>query len=224
MREPCELLEQPQPLVSYHLRELQAERLVAGRSAFDGRESYYLLDLGRCRELLAESGGAIPACTSRGTPRHPPGEPHAGDGSRCCSCVRETAPAHRSPRRWSSNSAGAIEAVSAGSHPKPLHPNTVRVMRQRRIDPSGRRSKHLSEFARQRPDYVISLCDRAREVCPEFPGHPSLILEHPRPGAQGGSDEETYLAFERTADELSVRIPFLLELIEHDPSTQEVST
>ena len=60
VRELCELLEQPQPLVSYHLRELQAERLVERRrSAFDGRESYYLLDLGRCRELLAESGGAL---------------------------------------------------------------------------------------------------------------------------------------------------------------------
>jgi hypothetical protein len=48
-----------------------------------------------------------------------------------------------------------------------------------------------------------------------------LLLPPPR---ESGSDEETYAAFERTADELAVRIPFLLELIEHDPSTQEVST
>ena len=70
-------------------------------------------------------------------------------------------------------SGGAVSAASAGSHPKPLHPNAVRVMRERGIDLAGRRSKHLGEFAGQRFDYVISLCDRVREVCPEFPAGPS---------------------------------------------------
>src|SRR5919199_4912306 len=57
---------------------------------------------------------------------------------------------------------GAVAAVSAGSHPKPLHRNAVRVMRARGIDIAGRRSRHLSEFAERRFDYVISLCDRVR--------------------------------------------------------------
>ena len=48
-------------------------------------------------------------------------------------------------------------------------------MREHGIDISGRRSKHLEEFAGQRFGYVITLCDRVREVCPEFPGHPQLI-------------------------------------------------
>ena len=72
-------------------------------------------------------------------------------------------------------SGGAVRAASAGSHPKPLHPNAVRVMRERGIDLAGRRSKHLDEFAGRRFDYVISLCDRVREVCPEFPGTPQAI-------------------------------------------------
>ncbi|RPJ82209.1 MAG: MarR family transcriptional regulator, partial [Acidobacteria bacterium] len=60
VQELCELLEEPQPLVSYHLRRLQAEQLVERRrSAFDGRESHYVLDLARCGELLAASGGAL---------------------------------------------------------------------------------------------------------------------------------------------------------------------
>ena len=80
---------------------------------------------------------------------------------------------------------GAVSAASAGSHPKPLHPNAVRVMRERGIDLAGRRSKHLDEFAGQRFDYVISLCDRVREVCPEFPGGPALIhWSIPDPGAR----------------------------------------
>ena len=64
---------------------------------------------------------------------------------------------------------GSVEAFSAGSHPKPLHPNAVRVMRARGIDLSDRRSKHVSEFATWRFDSVITLCDRVREVCPSFP-------------------------------------------------------
>ena len=110
---------------------------------------------------------------------------------------------------------GSVEAFSAGSHPKPLHPNAVRVMRARGIDLSERRSKHVSEFATWRFDSVITLCDRVREVCPELPGHPELIhWSIPDPGRAGDTDELTYPAFERTASELAQRIPFLLELIE----------
>ena len=70
---------------------------------------------------------------------------------------------------------------------------------------------------------VISLCDRVREVCPEFPGQPNLIhWSIPDPAREGATDEERYPAFERTANELAARIPCLLELIENDLSTQEV--
>jgi ArsR family transcriptional regulator, arsenate/arsenite/antimonite-responsive transcriptional repressor / arsenate reductase (thioredoxin) len=228
VRELCELLEQRQPLVSYHLRELRAERLVERRrSAFDGRESYYLLDLGRCGELLAASGGTLhPGLQlSRHTPAPARRTPRRRRVRVLFVCTGNSARSQIAEALVEQLTGGAIEAVSAGSHPKPLHPNTVRLMRGRGIDLSGRRSKHVDEFAGQGFDYVISLCDRAREVCPEFPGHPSLIhWSVPDPAREGGSDEETYPAFERTADELAVRIPFLLDLIEHDPSTQEVST
>jgi protein-tyrosine-phosphatase len=118
-------------------------------------------------------------------------------------------------------SGGAVNAVSAGSHPKPLHPNAVRVMRERGIDLAGRRSKHLSEFADRRFDYVISLCDRVREVCPEFPGGPrSIHWSIPDPARQPGSDEETLPAFERTAAELSTRIGFLIEMIDSTEVTE----
>jgi thioredoxin type arsenate reductase len=111
---------------------------------------------------------------------------------------------------------GAVQARSAGSHPKPLHPNAVRVMAERGIDIAERRSKHLDEFVGRRFDYVVSLCDRVREVCPEFPGHPDLIhWSIPDPAREGDDDEQTYAAFERTTDELGTRISFLLELIEH---------
>jgi protein-tyrosine-phosphatase len=119
---------------------------------------------------------------------------------------------------------GSVEARSAGSHPKPLHPNAVRAMREHGIDLQGRRSKHLSEFSGQSFDYVVSLCDRVREVCPEFPGHPDTIhWSIPDPGREGADDAESYPAFQRTAAELATRVPFLFDLIEYTHSSQEVT-
>jgi protein-tyrosine-phosphatase len=109
-------------------------------------------------------------------------------------------------------SGATVEAFSAGSHPKPLHSNAIRVMAERGLRIAGRRSKHLDEFTAERFDWVVSLCDRVREVCPEFPGHPELIhWSVPDPARQGATDAETYTAFRRTADELAERIAFLLE-------------
>jgi protein-tyrosine-phosphatase len=102
-------------------------------------------------------------------------------------------------------SGGAVRAASAGSRPKPLRPEAVRVMRARGMDIAGRRSKHLSEFADERFDAVVTLCDRVREVCPEFPGGPEAIhWSIPDPAREGGP------AFEHVAEELAVRIRFLL--------------
>jgi protein-tyrosine-phosphatase len=116
---------------------------------------------------------------------------------------------------------GAVSAASAGSHPKPIHPNAVRVMRAHGIELAGWRSKHLSEFATQHFDYVISLCDRVREVCPEFPGVPELIhWSIPDPAREPGDDEQTLPAFERTANELCTRIGFLIEAIEQTTTTR----
>jgi ArsR family transcriptional regulator, arsenate/arsenite/antimonite-responsive transcriptional repressor / arsenate reductase (thioredoxin) len=105
----------------------------------------------------------------------------------------------------------AIEAASAGSHPRPLHPDAVLVMREYGIDISERRAKHLDTLAGQRFGYVISLCDRVREVCPEFPGHPQTMhWSIPDPSDEG------YPAFRRVAAELRIRIGFLLGLVGHD--------
>jgi ArsR family transcriptional regulator, arsenate/arsenite/antimonite-responsive transcriptional repressor / arsenate reductase (thioredoxin) len=71
---------------------------------------------------------------------------------------------------------------------------------------------------------VISLCDRVREVCPEFPGGPELIhWSIPDPAREPGSDEQTLPAFERTVDELSTRIGFLIQAIDATTTTPEVT-
>jgi protein-tyrosine-phosphatase/DNA-binding transcriptional ArsR family regulator len=210
VRELVALAGQPQNLVSYHLGRLRAAGLVgARRSSFDGRDTYYHLDLVRCAQSLASAGAAL----------HPglrvDPAPPAGRGPETCAvlflCTGNSARSQAAQALVRARSAGRVQAFSAGSDPRPLHPNAVRVMAGRGIDLAGRHSRHLSEFARRRFNYVITLCDRVREVCPEFPGHPGYLhWSIPDPAAGGGSNEDTYPAFEQMAAELETRIGFWL--------------
>jgi ArsR family transcriptional regulator, arsenate/arsenite/antimonite-responsive transcriptional repressor / arsenate reductase (thioredoxin) len=221
--ELCERTGGRQSLVSYHLRQLRDGGLVSvRRSAADGRDTYYLLDLARCGEQLASAGVALhPALASTA-------RPHVGCNSVSTLahvlflCTGNSARSQMAEALCERLSHRAVRAVSAGSHPKPLHPNAVLVMRDRGIDISARRSKHLSDFAGRRFDYVISLCDRVREVCPEFPGAPELIhWSIPDPARERGRDEQTLPAFERTAAELETRTGFLIAAI--NATRQEVT-
>src|SRR5262245_45540266 len=125
--ELCELAGRRQSLVSYHLRRLREDGLVsARRSAADGRDSYYVLDLARCRELLTHAGGALHpalAASSAGS--------HESAASVLFLCTGN------SSRSQMAEALYPGEAVSAGSHPKPLHPYAVQAMRERGIDISG---------------------------------------------------------------------------------------
>jgi protein-tyrosine-phosphatase/DNA-binding transcriptional ArsR family regulator len=223
--ELCDLAGQRQSLVSYHLRQLRDGGLVSmRRSAADGRDSYYVLDLARCGELLSSAGASLHpglAQAPRPRARRDRGAPRVRALFLCTGNSARSQIAEVLARQLSG---GAVGAASAGSHPKPLHPNAVRVMRKRGLDISGRRSKHLSEFGDERFDYVISLCDRVREVCPEFPGAPELIhWSIPDPAREPGSDEEKLPAFERTANELCTRIGFLIEAIEQTTTERQVT-
>ena len=221
--ELCALAGEPQSLVSYHLRQLRDGGVVsARRSLADGRDTYYVLELARCGELLAGAGASLhPGLRSAvgSDPGHARGSAHARV---LFLCTGNSARSQMAEALAEQLSDGRVRAASAGSHPKPLHPNAVRVMRARGIDLAGRRSKHLGEFTRRRFDYVISLCDRVREVCPEFPGTPQAIHWSVRdPGREPGTDTETLPAFERTAAELETRIAFLLAAINHPTYAEE---
>jgi protein-tyrosine-phosphatase/DNA-binding transcriptional ArsR family regulator len=206
------LVGKPQNLVSYHLAELRHTGIVsARRSSADGRDVYYRADLFRCRDLLAEAGmslhpglGLAPTPAVDGeTRRRPPRLLFLCTGNSARSQMAEAFVQHRS--------AGAVEARSAGSHPKPLHANAVRVMAEREIDISRCSTKPLTRFSRSRFDRVITLCDKVREICPEFPGAP--VAAHwsiADPAATGASDTATYPAFEAVADEIETRVSLLL--------------
>jgi protein-tyrosine-phosphatase/DNA-binding transcriptional ArsR family regulator len=225
VRELVALAGQPQNLVSYHLGRLRASGLVgARRSSFDGRDTYYHLDLARCAQSLAAAGAALhPGLRLDPAPPDPP----AGRGQGPCRtlflCTGNSARSQAAEALARSRSGGRVQAFSAGSHPKPLHPNAVKVMAERGVDLAGQRPKRLSVLARRRFDYVITLCDRVREVCPEFPGHPGYLhWSIPDPAAAGGSDQDTYPAFEQMAAELETRIGFWLAAIGAAPAPASV--
>jgi protein-tyrosine-phosphatase len=205
------------------------------RRSADGRDAYYSVDLARCGELLAAAGEALHPGLALGPPR---GEGDAAHGRRVrvlFLCTGNSTRSQIAEALLRHHAAGLATAASAGSHPKPVHPHAVRAMRERGIDIAGRPSKHLDEFTGEHFDYVITLCDRLREICPEFPGSPEAIHwsipdpaaeeapavegnpapageEDPAPAAEGDPDG-TYPPFERTAAEIDTRVRFLVHLI-----------
>jgi protein-tyrosine-phosphatase len=216
------LVDESQSLVSYHLRRLRDGGLVfTRRSAADGRDTYYGIDLASCeRELRVAGGGLHPAL--RLAPLTPVARKSAPSGRKCrvlFLCTGNSARSQMAEALLEHLSAGAIETASAGSHPKPLHANAIRVMRRRGFDISANRTKHLDEYLTQRFDMVITLCDRVSEICPEFPSHPQLVhWSIPDPSAAGTTNRASYPAFERTAAELETRIGFLIPLLLEQPS------
>jgi ArsR family transcriptional regulator, arsenate/arsenite/antimonite-responsive transcriptional repressor / arsenate reductase (thioredoxin) len=211
--ELTELVGEPQNLVSYHLGKLRDGRLVsARRSSADRRDAYYGLDLVRIGRLLSATGGAL----HPGLRLAPPQRDDAlvGAVKVLFLCTGNSARSQMAEALARARSGGAIEAVSAGSHPKPLHPNAVLVMREEYgLDLADQASKHLEVFAGQRFDWVISLCDRVREVCPEFPGGPETIHWSIANPVTGEPDDVTYPLFQETAAELVTRIDFLLAAV-----------
>ena len=106
---------------------------------------------------------------------------------------------------------GDFLARSAGTEATRVNPYAVRVLAEQGIDWSGARSKLLTEFVDEPWDYVITVCDRARQACPVFPGAVNSLhwgLDDPSEAA--GTDDQKLAAFRRTEQELAVRLrPFI---------------
>ncbi|WP_262401572.1 ArsR family transcriptional regulator [Actinomadura sp. CNU-125] len=142
VRELTALTDAPQNLVSYHLRQLRDGGLVAAhRSSFDGRDSYYRLDLDRCAQALADTGTALHPGLGRATSTAPPGaEQSWPDRTVLFVCSGNSARSPIAEALLRHRTGGRITVTSAGSRPEPsIHPLAVRVLRERHgIDIGGR--------------------------------------------------------------------------------------
>jgi len=215
VRELVTLTGQPQNLVSYHLRLLRDGGLVgATRSSFDRRNSYYHLNLDRCADALVGTGTALhpalrltPALRAPG-PAAPVAVLFVCTGNSARSLIAEALLRYRT--------AGEIEAMSAGTHPRPhVHPHTPRVLRDEYgIDVSRQQPRHLNTLTGRRFDYLITLCDKAREVCPELVDPARRVhWSIPDPAADDITDRARYRAFARTAADIDTRIRYLLPVL-----------
>ncbi|MCB1691676.1 MAG: ArsR family transcriptional regulator [Pseudomonadales bacterium] len=210
------LVSQPQNLVSYHLAKLRDARLVfVRRSSADRRDNYYGLDIARLGGLFSSAGGALHPGL-RLMP--PPADAVPLSGVRVLFlCTGNSARSPMAAALARAISQGGIEAHSAGSAPRSVHPGAVRVMQaQHGLDISAHIPRHLDEFAGERFDCVVSLCDRVREVCPDFPGASGMIhwsIENPVSGDTGETNPDA--RFEQTAAELANRIEYLLVMLAH---------
>ena len=96
-----------------------------------------------------------------------------------------------------------FEVESAGTRPSHVRPEAIAVMHELGIDISGHRSKSVDEFAGQRFDYVLTVCDNAKESCPIFPGQTVTIHRNfEDPAAWEGTPEERLAVFRRVRDEI----------------------
>ena len=106
-----------------------------------------------------------------------------------------------------------FEAFSAGTEPKGVNPYAVRVLDEIGIDWSGASSKSATDFIGQPFDYVITVCDRARQTCPVFPGnHNALHWGLDDPAEVEGTEEGKLEAFRRTRTEVATRLRPFVEL------------
>ena len=105
-----------------------------------------------------------------------------------------------------------FEVFSAGTRPSYVRPEAIAAMSELGIDISGHRSKSVDEFAGQEFDYVITVCDDARESCPAFPGRTRRIhWSFDDPAAVEGDDETRLAVFRRVRDQIRARLKSFLE-------------
>lgn len=105
-----------------------------------------------------------------------------------------------------------FEVASAGVSPSHVRPEAIEAMREIGIDISHHRSKSVDEFTDQKIDYVITVCDNAREHCPIFPGGAKQIhWSFDDPAAAKGDEVARLAVFRRVRDEISERLRAFVE-------------
>jgi protein-tyrosine-phosphatase len=218
VQELVDLVARPMNLVSYHLRLLRSAGLVEEhRSAADGRDLYYTLALPQIVQQFHSAGRQLhPAlnCPTTSMPRQT-------DAHILLLCTRNSARSQMAEALLRAKvGSRPIQVVSAGTYPSTVDPDAVRAMQNLGIDISAQTSKHLDRFRGDAFDYVITVCDQAREECPSFPGEPNVIhWSIPDPVVAGGTAEERLAVFIGTAQALAKRVEYLLMRLDSEAVT-----
>lgn len=118
-------------------------------------------------------------------------------------CTGNSARSHMAEGLLRHDASNRFTVESAGTKPGQVRPEAIAVMKELGIDTSGHRSKSVEEFAGQNFDYVLTVCDNAKESCPIFSGHANRFHRNfEDPAAVQGSEQERLAVFRRVRDEI----------------------
>jgi ArsR family transcriptional regulator, arsenate/arsenite/antimonite-responsive transcriptional repressor / arsenate reductase (thioredoxin) len=217
VNELVRLLDQPMNLVSYHLKQLRDQHLVAERrSSADGRDVYYSLDLDLLRTRYFATGAALHPALSIGDSANSDAAEVRPQTRVLFLCTHNSARSQMAEGILRHLGGEHIAAFSAGSEPSQVHPQAVRAMAALDMDISQQQSKHLDTLANQSFDYIITVCDRVREVCPLFPTDTERIHWSFADPAAVDDQAARARAFQQTAQQLVTRVRHLLSLIDQE--------
>lgn len=203
------LVQQPMNLVSYHLKKMREEALVTTRrSEADGRDVYYTLDLERLRDLYLAAGSALHPLLAQ--PDRTLDLAAVPAARVLVVCTHNSARSQMAEALLRDLSKGKIAVFSAGSHPTRVHPEAIHTMDSLGIDIRAQTPHHLNEYEGQSFDYVITVCDKAREVCPTFPGAAQQLHWGFSDPVGIADAEQRQAAFTRIAQRLRIRIEHFL--------------
>jgi protein-tyrosine-phosphatase len=120
---------------------------------------------------------------------------------------------------------GDFDVVSAGIEPAGVHPLTVRVLDEAGLDHGWARSKSVDEFHDDAFDYVITVCDDSRTVCPVFPGETQSVLHwgYEDPTKVEGTDEQRLAAFRTTLTLLATRMTSFVDIARRERRSGEAA-
>ncbi len=214
VRELVEHVGRPMNLVSYHLGKLRQSELVHERhSSADGRDIYYSLDLDQTRALFQEAGLQLhPAIWQQPGAAFSAETKAAAPARVLFLCTRNSARSQMAEGILRRLGGDAVRAYSAGDYPGAVHPHAVRALAEMDIDISRQRAKHKDVYNGDAFDYVITVCDFARENCPAYANQPTHIhWSIPDPVTSEGEDR--YTAFVDAAQAIQARIRHLLARI-----------
>jgi protein-tyrosine-phosphatase len=176
---------------------------------------FYSLDLEGLRFALGRSVEAVLPGLEVVERKPTLGSPHPGRRSSVLFlCTHNSARSQMAEAILRHEGQGGVEVASAGSDPRDVNPRALQALTDLGVDGTGLRSKHLSVLADRRFDYVITLCDIVREVCPTFRGDPEhLHWSLPDPVAVTVSPAAAEAGFRHAAEDLATRIRYLLPVL-----------
>ncbi|MBZ0307190.1 MAG: ArsR family transcriptional regulator [Anaerolineae bacterium] len=214
VQELVDLLQQPKNLLSYHLKHLRDEALVTyRRSDADRRDYYYSLNVPHLQTLYQQTGEALHLASlgEATTPSY-----HWTPPVRVLYlCTRNSARSQMAEGLLRYFAKENALVASAGSEPASVHPLAVQVMAEMGIDISQQHSKSLDHYVKQSFDYVITVCDHVREICPTFPGEMTTI--HWSFADPVLADDATRLTmFRATAAALANRIQYFMNILQSE--------